>query len=355
MSDDFSRWLAGIADGDDDAAQKLLDDYLQRMVHLARRKLGKTPRSDFDENDVASAAMHSFLKEMRLRKFAEISNQDNLRNLLFTITAREATARRRYHSAKKRGAGRVLCEADLIKQFEDCQVRRRYEELGSQSIRGYGLAGICGERQRILPRRNQKGKNAESSPRTSLKIGYGKPFFSIPDRVSCSACVHQCKGKKSLCFKMLQDLCWHFRTNGRNLTQIQMFIDVENFQRRLEQLPDAKHRWIALWKVVGFSIEEIAGKLGCVPQTVYNKLDKIRHIWLVDMIGTEPTRELLTDDFIEKYQSRLNRLDEELHKIVEGWLRGQDPKKIADRLSCTPASVYSKLGYVARLWSQDDD
>jgi hypothetical protein len=36
MSDTISQLLTGIAEKDDDAAQKFLDDYFQKMVRLAR-------------------------------------------------------------------------------------------------------------------------------------------------------------------------------------------------------------------------------------------------------------------------------------------------------------------------------
>ncbi len=53
----------------------------------------------------------------------------------------------------------------------------------------------------------------------------------------------------------------------------------EEFQRLLERLGDAELRQVALWKMDGYSNEEIAVKLGCVPRTVERKLRAIRTIW----------------------------------------------------------------------------
>jgi DNA-directed RNA polymerase specialized sigma24 family protein len=50
-------------------------------------------------------------------------------------------------------------------------------------------------------------------------------------------------------------------------------------RRLLERLGDATLRSVALWKMEGFTNEEIAGKLGCVRQTVDRKLRAIRQIW----------------------------------------------------------------------------
>jgi len=49
--------------------------------------------------------------------------------------------------------------------------------------------------------------------------------------------------------------------------------------RLLDKLGDADLRAIALWLVAGCTVEEIAGKLGRAPATVYRKLDRIRDLW----------------------------------------------------------------------------
>jgi DNA-directed RNA polymerase specialized sigma24 family protein len=53
----------------------------------------------------------------------------------------------------------------------------------------------------------------------------------------------------------------------------------EEFQRLLDLLNDAELRSIALWKMEGYTIDEIAAKLGCVPRTVDRKLRRIRGQW----------------------------------------------------------------------------
>jgi RNA polymerase sigma factor (sigma-70 family) len=49
--------------------------------------------------------------------------------------------------------------------------------------------------------------------------------------------------------------------------------------RLLDQLGNAQLRSIALWKMEGYSNEEIADKLHCVPRTVERRLQLIRQIW----------------------------------------------------------------------------
>jgi len=38
-------------------------------------------------------------------------------------------------------------------------------------------------------------------------------------------------------------------------------------------------RSIAVWKMEGYTVEEIAARLGCVPRTIERKLRTIRELW----------------------------------------------------------------------------
>jgi DNA-directed RNA polymerase specialized sigma24 family protein len=53
----------------------------------------------------------------------------------------------------------------------------------------------------------------------------------------------------------------------------------EECQRLLDRLADDGLRSVALWKMEGYTVEEIAARLGCVPRTVERKLRMIRSLW----------------------------------------------------------------------------
>jgi DNA-directed RNA polymerase specialized sigma24 family protein len=53
----------------------------------------------------------------------------------------------------------------------------------------------------------------------------------------------------------------------------------EECRRLLNRLDDPTLRSVALWKMEGYSTDEIAGKLQCVPRTVERKLRVIRSLW----------------------------------------------------------------------------
>ena len=60
----------------------------------------------------------------------------------------------------------------------------------------------------------------------------------------------------------------------------QMAVEMaEQSQRLLEALPDPELRSIALWKMEGYTNEEIAGKLDCARSTVQRKLNLIQARW----------------------------------------------------------------------------
>jgi RNA polymerase sigma factor (sigma-70 family) len=61
----------------------------------------------------------------------------------------------------------------------------------------------------------------------------------------------------------------------------------EQCDRLLATLPDERLRQIALWKLEGFSNDEIAEKLECAPRTVERKLQRIREIWLREDPGID--------------------------------------------------------------------
>jgi DNA-directed RNA polymerase specialized sigma24 family protein len=57
----------------------------------------------------------------------------------------------------------------------------------------------------------------------------------------------------------------------------------EEFQRLIEQLGDPTLRSVAMFKLHGYTNDEIASRLGCVTSTVERKLARIRGTWANEM------------------------------------------------------------------------
>ena len=103
-----THWLGALEGGDAAAAQRLWERYFDRLVRLARAKLGAMPRGAADEEDVALSAFHSFCQGAARGRFPRLDDRDNLWRLLVTITARKALDQVRHQARQKRGGGRML-------------------------------------------------------------------------------------------------------------------------------------------------------------------------------------------------------------------------------------------------------
>jgi len=55
--------------------------------------------------------------------------------------------------------------------------------------------------------------------------------------------------------------------------------------RLLDLLDEPELRQVALWKVEGYTHEEIAAKLDCVPRTIERKVRRIRMLWKDELKG----------------------------------------------------------------------
>ena len=98
-----TEWINQLKTGDAIAAQKLWEEYFQRMVQLARRKLSHLPRVSADEEDVALSAFNSFCLGAREGQFTQLLDSDNLWPLLMAITLHKSVDLIRGENRQKRG------------------------------------------------------------------------------------------------------------------------------------------------------------------------------------------------------------------------------------------------------------
>ena len=85
----ITRWINLIPAGNDQAATRLWDLYFDRIVRLARRKLGVVAKPAYDEEDVAISAFKSLFKCVETGRVQHDLDRDNLWRLLATITLRK--------------------------------------------------------------------------------------------------------------------------------------------------------------------------------------------------------------------------------------------------------------------------
>jgi DNA-directed RNA polymerase specialized sigma24 family protein len=158
MPDDasVSGWLDGLRAGDEADIQRLWDRYFQQLVRLAGKKLPGHARREFDEEDVALSAFHSFCDRVGRGQFPSLADRDDLWRLLATITLRKAVSSVRHQNRKKRGGGKVQGESAFMEAEGDDAVhdglagflsREPSPELAAQFADEYdGLIGKLRDR-----------------------------------------------------------------------------------------------------------------------------------------------------------------------------------------------------------------
>ena len=96
-------WLGQLRAGHSDAAQKLWQEYFERLVRLARQRIQGRVRRSADEEDVALSAFDSFCRGVEAGRYPQINDRDDLWRLLVSITLHKALHLVRDESRQKRG------------------------------------------------------------------------------------------------------------------------------------------------------------------------------------------------------------------------------------------------------------
>jgi RNA polymerase sigma factor (sigma-70 family) len=87
--------------GDEAAARKLFDTYVERLVALARRRISQRLASRVDPEDIVQSVFRTFFGRVRAGQF-HIDDQDDLCKLLMRITVHKTLRQVAFHKAAKR-------------------------------------------------------------------------------------------------------------------------------------------------------------------------------------------------------------------------------------------------------------
>jgi DNA-directed RNA polymerase specialized sigma24 family protein len=130
--DDITRWIKGLSDGDQRAAEALWETYFTSLTQFARRQFQKGKARQSDEEDAALSAMHSFYRGAKAGRYPELAGRDELWRLLVTIVLHKISHRRRHDGAQKRGRGRVRGESVFLGGSSGDSFRGLEQALGSE-------------------------------------------------------------------------------------------------------------------------------------------------------------------------------------------------------------------------------
>jgi DNA-directed RNA polymerase specialized sigma24 family protein len=151
VDDSVTCWIDGLKDGSEESAQQLWERYFTQLLTLARDRLPRNLRRDFDEEDVALSAFFSLCEGVRLGKFPDLDDRNNLWSLLVVITARKAMRRMRSATAQKRGAGKVMGESVLNAESDEGPGAAINQVIGRDPTPEFALQ-VCEESERLLQR-----------------------------------------------------------------------------------------------------------------------------------------------------------------------------------------------------------
>lgn len=114
-----TKWFHDLRAGRPGAESKLYRHYYAKMVRLAQRTIGNSPRRWWDEEDVVSRAFVSFFRRSRQGEFQVVMDRNELWKLLATIAKRKTINQIRDQQTERRGGDQIpIAESDLA----DCDM-----------------------------------------------------------------------------------------------------------------------------------------------------------------------------------------------------------------------------------------
>ena len=116
-SGEHTNLIPQVVQGEGDAINKIWRDYFQRLVALARTKLGGMPRRSADEEDVALSALNSFFNGAKRGAFRRLEDSKDLWQILVMITVRKAADLVEHESRDLRDWRRVVSgDGDALRE-----------------------------------------------------------------------------------------------------------------------------------------------------------------------------------------------------------------------------------------------
>ncbi len=181
----ITEWIDSLKAGDSSAAQALWERYFNKLVRMAAARLRNAPGTSAvdGEESAALSAIESVCQGAKQGRFPQLSDREDLWQILVVVTARKVCDQIQRRTAQKRGGGWVASPARL----HTAEAREPSPEF----------AAMC----------------------------------------------------------------------------------ADEYRRLLGMLKDETYRNVAIWKMEGFTREEIGKRLNCSTRTIADRLEVIRRTW----------------------------------------------------------------------------
>jgi RNA polymerase sigma-70 factor (ECF subfamily) len=168
--------------GNEDAARKLFDDYVDRLVALARRRISQRLASRVDPEDIVQSVFRTFFGRIKEGQF-QIENQDDLCKLLMRITVHKTLRQVAFHQAAKRDPYQESGQSDEAHDRMKEQLAREPTPDAAVAFVDqleHFLAGLQPQELAILEMRLQGYSNEEICQRLNI---YDRKIRRVLERV----------------------------------------------------------------------------------------------------------------------------------------------------------------------------
>lgn len=149
-SDQVTQWVQNLRGKDRESARQLWNRYFDRLIHEARRQLGRTPQRHVHEEDVAASVFASLCRGAENGRFDAVGSRDELWRLLIVLTRCKVIDRKRRLKRIRNGGGKVAGESIFLNKGDSEQRRRGLDGLAGNQVSPEDLAIINEECQRLL-------------------------------------------------------------------------------------------------------------------------------------------------------------------------------------------------------------
>ena len=111
-SNNVSHWIDLVKYGDSAAANRIWQHYFERLVQSVRRRLLGQNRAVTDKEDIVLSVFDSFYAAAEKGRSPDLSDREDLWQLLLRMSARKVIDKRRHDLRQRRGGDVEICSLD---------------------------------------------------------------------------------------------------------------------------------------------------------------------------------------------------------------------------------------------------
>jgi hypothetical protein len=280
-----THWIAALKNCDRAAAQPLWDRYSDRLVRLAHARLAHAPwrGAACDEEAAVLSAFKDVCLKAENGRFDKLDDRLDLWKLLVTITKRKAAKQIESARRLKRGGGHIGNDLRLMSWGDGTSVPTSSKNLFIVGIDSKNLLHI-----RIF---DPLGDLIENTDETELPGSRAGAIEALKQQLPSLLPPHVLTNdEKARVISDVTSIIGQIRQidcgaeildqlPGSGPTPLLAAQSAEEYKRLLDLLGDEELRSVALWRLEGYTIEEIATKLDCSRRLVSMKVELIKRKW----------------------------------------------------------------------------